>query len=363
MTLEDLRTSLTEVDNQLVELVARRQHIVEKISNHKLETGTATRDYQREKRVIEGVRKRATTLGLRPELAEEIMSLLIESSLSRQEKARVEAEGSGGGQRAIVIGGSGQMGNWFADFLASQGYVVSISDPMANDSSRFDVVGEWAAHVDEFELIVVAAPLGATAKILEQLAQLRPAALIIEIGSLKSPLRNGLQQLEEARCRVASIHPMFGPDTLLLSGKHVIFVGTESSPSYEAVQKLFSSTMAEHIVMDLDEHDRLIAYILGLSHALNLTFSKVLAGSGELVPRLAQISSTTFKAQLDVADLVVRENPHLYFEIQALNKFGGQALDALVEATEDVRRLVIASDEAGFVELMETGRQYMTRRG
>ncbi len=54
MPLGKLRSALTEVDHQLVELVAERQRIVEQISKHKLESGRATRDYQREKRVLEG---------------------------------------------------------------------------------------------------------------------------------------------------------------------------------------------------------------------------------------------------------------------------------------------------------------------
>ena len=111
--------------------------------------------------------------------------------------------------------------------------------------------------------------------------------------------------------------------------------------------------------MTLDEHDRLIAYVLGLSHALNIAFFTALAGSGELVPRLQQISSTTFDAQLKVAHLVAHDNPHLYFEIQALNDYGSDALTALSEATARIRDLVSQDDEAGFVALMEAGRQYM----
>jgi hypothetical protein len=45
----------------------------------------------------------------------------------------------------------------------------------------------------------------------------------------------------------------------------------------------------------------LIAYVLGLSHALNIAFFTALAGSGEAAPRLAQLSSTTYDAQVDVA--------------------------------------------------------------
>ena len=58
-------------------------------------------------------------------------------------------------------------------------------------------------------------------------------------------------------------------------------------------QEIFQPTMAERVVMGLDEHDRLIAYVLGLSHALNIAFFTALAESGEAAPRLARMSSTT----------------------------------------------------------------------
>jgi chorismate mutase/prephenate dehydrogenase len=111
--------------------------------------------------------------------------------------------------------------------------------------------------------------------------------------------------------------------------------------------------------MSLDEHDRLIGYVLGLSHAVNLTFFTALAGSGELVPKLKRLSSTTFDAQLAVASRVARDNPHLYFEIQALNDYGRAPLDALVAAAERIRALVETDDEDAFVSLMEAGRDYL----
>ena len=36
---------------------------------------------------------------------------------------------SGSHKRALVIGGRGKMGGWFSDFLASQGFQVTIADP------------------------------------------------------------------------------------------------------------------------------------------------------------------------------------------------------------------------------------------
>jgi chorismate mutase / prephenate dehydrogenase len=114
--------------------------------------------------------------------------------------------------------------------------------------------------------------------------------------------------------------------------------------------------------MDLESHDRLIAYVLGLSHALNIAFFTALADSGEAAPRLATLSSTTFDAQLQVAAKVAGENPDLYFEIQQLNDYGTESLSALLLAVERLRSVVRAGDVAGFRALMERGKSYLERR-
>ena len=198
-------------------------------------------------------------------------------------------------------------------------------------------------------------------EVLSELAERRPRGVVVDIGSLKSPLRGGLERLVAAGCKVTSIHPMFGPDTRLLSGRHVVFCDVGVPEATRAARALFASTMAEQTEMSVDDHDRVMAYVLGLSHALNLAFFTALAASGELVPRLQRISSTTFDAQLRVATLVARDNPHLYYDIQTLNDFGAAALQSLRAATERIERLVQSGDEAGFVALMAAGRRYLEK--
>jgi chorismate mutase/prephenate dehydrogenase len=155
---------------------------------------------------------------------------------------------------------------------------------------------------------------------------------------------------------------MYGPDTELLSGRHVIFIDLDDAGALSEAQALFAPTMAEQVVMDLDEHDRLIAYVLGLSHAVNIAFFSALADSGEAAPRLARLSSTTFDAQLEVASRVAEESPDLYFEIQRLNDHGRESLDALSRAITELRRTVDTGDEAAFEALMLRGREYLTDR-
>jgi len=361
MNLDELRAELTDLDGRLLELVARRQALSEEVAAAKRATGRATRDFGREREVILRGRNAASRLGVSPDLAESLLRQLIQSSLATQEHARVAAQAHGSGKRALVIGGHGKMGGWFAEFLASQGFRVAIADPMGG-LPGFDTIADWQSDPLDFDLIVLATPLSATTRLLEFLAQRRPRGLIFDLGSLKTPLRAGLDALVKAGCRVTSLHPMFGPDTALLSGRHVIFIDLGNAEALQEAQELFAPTMAERVVMGLDEHDRLIAYVLGLSHALNIAFFTALADSGEAAPRLAQLSSTTFDSQLEVASRVAAESPDLYYEIQSLNQYGGESLLALQQAVEHLVTTVKSGNATEFTALMTRGRAYLEVR-
>ncbi len=361
MTLDELRAALTDLDGQLVELVARRQALSEQVASVKRATGRPTRDFGRERDVILHARTAASRLGVSADLAESLLRQLIQSSLTTQEHARVAAQAYGTGKRALIIGGHGKMGSWFAEFLASQGFRVQIADP-AGPVPGFDFIADWQIDALDQDLIVLATPLSATAELLKVLATRAPKGLVFDLGSLKTPLRAGLAALVAAGCRVTSLHPMFGPDTVLLSGRHVIFIDLGNAGALQEAQELFAPTMAERVVMGLDEHDRLIAFVLGLSHALNIAFFTALAESGEAAPRLARMSSTTFDAQLAVASRVAAESPDLYYEIQSLNQYGAESLRALQVAVERIALAVKAQDLPQFQAIMERGRAYFDVR-
>ncbi|HEX4619656.1 MAG TPA: prephenate dehydrogenase/arogenate dehydrogenase family protein [Steroidobacteraceae bacterium] len=361
VTLEALRQRVTDIDRQLIALVAERKAVSEEVAQVKRATGRSTRDYEREREVILGVRALAEERGVSPALAEQLLRLLIRSSLTTQEQASVAARGAGTGRRALVIGGAGKMGGWFVSFLASQGFAVEVADP-APAAAGAARVADWHGTDLKHDFIVLATPLGVTDAILRDLALRRPPGVIFDVGSLKSPLRAGLMALKSHGCQVTSVHPMFGPDTELLSGRHVIFVDLGNAAALAAARELFSSTMAEQVVMSLDDHDRLVAYVLGLSHALNIAFFTALAESGEAAPKLARMSSTTFDAQLDVAGRVAQDSPELYYEIQSLNDYGAESLEALSQAVERVRTAVLSQDHDTFVALMRRGRDYLEDR-
>ena len=359
--LEDLRKQLGAIDREIIGLLARRQDISAQVGKVKHDAGVPSRDFAQEVRVVGRARDQAEKAGLPGDLAENIVRLLINASLSRQERVRLQARGQGQGHRALVVGGGGQMGRWFCEFLGSQGYAVTVADPHT-PPRKLPHVENWREASGEFELTVVAAPVAVSAGILRDMRRARHTGLIFDIASIKAPVKDELTRMAADGMQVASIHPMFGPHTDLLSGCHILLMDVGAPEAARSAAEVFDGTMAEILPVPLDQHDRLIAWVLGVSHAINLAFIHALEESGEQAPVLARMSSTTFDAQLDVARAVAADNPRLYFEIQQLNPHGAEVLGELMSTVGELSRIVGDGDESAFVRLMESGRRYLAVR-
>jgi chorismate mutase/prephenate dehydrogenase len=244
------------------------------------------------------------------------------------------------------------MGHWMSRYLDMVGYHVDICDPATSDSP-YTRVADWRSGLDAYEVVVVAVPLRPSNTILQQLAELQPPGLVFDIGSLKSPMRQGLQAMQDAGCRVCSVHPMFGPNEVGLSGRHILFVDVGNAAALAEARALFAHTAAECVNLSLEEHDEVMAWVLGLSHLVNITFATALAESGEEVPLLQNISSSTFNAQLRVAAQVVSENPHMYYEIQQGNDRTPDVVRRFRSTLDRLAAAVAGGDEDQFVAAMQ----------
>ena len=358
--LASLRAELSELDRTLLEMLARRTQLSLDIGREKQRLGRGTRDFAREKVVLDAARQQAERFGLPTHLVERIVILLIETSLSAQEKDRVALTARGDGLAALVIGGAGKMGRWFVTFLAAQGYNVIVMDPAGHVPNTTQST-HWSDLTERIDLVVVATPLKLSNTVLQDLAAspLPHAPLIFDIASLKSPLQEGLTALKQAGQRVTSIHPMFGPDTDLLSGQHIAFCDVGVPEATHAARALFDDTMAGQVEVDLQTHDQLMAVVLGLSHALNLSFNEALMHSGVELSTLNGLASTTFAAQLAVSRRVASENPALYYEIQHENPYGQAALQSLRAAVQSLEDASQATTPDKFYEMMRASERWL----
>ncbi|MDB2447217.1 prephenate dehydrogenase/arogenate dehydrogenase family protein [bacterium] len=354
-----LRTQIADLDAKIVELVGKRLSLADKVGQFKIDNGMTIKAFDVEKKVMERYEALAKKFGIDFELSKDLSKLLIDHACRVQEKKRFTSitqsykdDNSPG--KALIIGGSGNMGRWFCNFLSSFGYNIVVSDQNTSDDTltylgENETLSEVAQNVD---LIVISTPLAATAKVIEEVAQTNSKALIFDVASLKSPIIETLNKAKKSLPNLVSIHPMFGPDVDLLTGENILICDLGNQQATQKAYKLFEQTAATVTVTSPEGHDELMGEVLGLSHILNLLFGQTLSKSKLPKDLVVSSKSTTFKNQLEVAKKVAGENPALYFDIQRLNAFTPELYERIRTSFEELTSLVLLDEKENFTQAM-----------
>jgi chorismate mutase / prephenate dehydrogenase len=347
-TLEDLREQIRLVDLELVARAAERLELARQVGELKRRQKLSTADYAQERTVMKRARGAAEERGLDPKLAEDLVARLIRASVTVQEEDSLRLAALGAGKSAVIVGGAGRMGRWLGRFLAAQGFTTAALDPAAAPEED-----AWARRaLPQAELVVCAAPPATIAELYtEWSGKPPPTGVVVDIASIKTPLVEPIRSLQRAGCRVASIHPMFGPSTVLLRDADVVICDTGDPEAAAAVEALFQPTTAHLVHLPLADHDRVMADLLSLAHAAAIAFALALS------PAEHPVRSTTFQALESLAASVVRESPDVYYEIQARNPHSATAVERLSAAVERVAAAAASRDATEFRALFEEGRR------
>ena len=357
--LEGLRQRIRRLDAALLALVSERMELALEIGAAKRDAGIPLRDYAVEKNVLARAATNAAELGLPAELARSLTELLIEQACLLQEEKHFSAY-QGDAETILILGGEGKMGRWFARFFADQGHRVTIWDPVAPAAARGDFphAPSLAEGLAGASLAVVATPLARAAEDVMAVADLGFRGTLWDIASLKTHLRPALEHARSRGVAVTSVHPMFGPGARTLSGRVLCLCDCGDPAATARVEGLFRDTAATLVRLSLEEHDRAAAYVLGLSHLINLVFAHTLSEGPLSRAALDAVGSTTFQAQMGTTESVIAEHPDLYYDIQRLNPYSGELFELLQTSLAGWTRWVREEDRDAFARAMKQGRDW-----
>ncbi|MFQ5748290.1 MAG: prephenate dehydrogenase/arogenate dehydrogenase family protein, partial [Planctomycetota bacterium] len=303
--------------------------------------------------------------GISEAALEAIFQEILKASVERQHRIGVAGRTSRGG-RILILGGAGAMGGWLRTFFELVGHRVETVDPAQADPgppggafSRLEEV----ADLDAYDAVVLATPLAGTAEVLERVVERRPRGLVVEIASIKSPLKPALDRAEREGVEVSSLHPMFGP------GKHpyqpLTFVLACRRPAEEErkdLEPLLRHPYTRVVPIPFEHHDRLMGWLLGLAHLTSMLFGSALTRSGIEADEFHDLASTTFRRQAATALSVLNEDPDLYLDIQHLNPHREEVYEAARQALEELESRVAARDREGFRRLLDQARRAVEPR-
>src|SRR6185295_11455840 len=200
----------------------------------------------------------------------EVFQAIIRGSVERQYRVGIALREQRG-ERVLIVGGAGGMGNWWRGFLELVGHSVDLADPALGSvppaPGRFAGLDE-VEDLDLYAAVLVAVPLGHTARVLDQLTARQPQGMVVEIASIKEPLYGPLARARESGVRT------YEPLTFVLAAQG------EPADEKKALEPLLSHPYSRLVVVPFSHHDRLMGWLLGLGHLTNMLFGAALTRSG-----------------------------------------------------------------------------------
>jgi len=264
-----------------------------------------------------------------------------------------------------VIGGSGRMGTWFVNLLSENGYEIIVSDKKPPSRSvrkkRPKFVKNPVQAAQLSEIVLLATPTLATKSLLRKITSHVPTTtLIVEISSIKQPLKETIQSLTRLGAQILSIHPMFGPGARSLAGKSIIVA--EEPPNCTPARRLlsmFAEKGVRIIGSTLEEHDQLVATTLALPHLMNFAFIETIRKTGLPLGKLRELGGTTFKLQLLIAEALCHESPDNEASIIQDNKHNVETFSIFVQQIHEVQDIIRRKNQAELLRRLRGDAAYV----
>lgn len=255
------------------------------------------------------------------------------------------------------------MGWWFAKFLKSKGYHVIISDQNRRAgracSRRLgtEFADSYLVAARESDIVLLATPTNVSNQILNQLARiLRKGTLVVEISSMKDPVRRTITRLQENGIQVLSIHPMFGPGTKKLERRSILIVSRTRHSEAKRLLAILRRLGARMVPCSIDKHDTLASIVMTLPHLMNIALIETLRSLRIDPKKIIMASGTTFRLQSLLAEAIYQED--LANEISILADSKTSVLQAYDQQVNTMLNL-IRTNPARISSILNAGRHFV----
>lgn len=255
------------------------------------------------------------------------------------------------------------MGRWFAKFLKSNGYSVIISDRnrrTGGTCSRrlgIEFVDDYLLAIRRSDIVLLATPTNVSNRILRELRrELKKGTLVIEISSMKEPVRGAISELQENGVSVLSIHPMFGPGTKTLEGRSILVVSRTRHSEAKRLLLTFQRLGARMVPCSIDKHDTLASIVIALPHLISISLIETLRSLRISLNEVDMASGTTFRLQSLIAEAIYQEDQANEISILADSK--GSVLQTYNQRVKMILNIIRTKPER-ISSILNAGRRFL----
>lgn len=262
--------------------------------------------------------------------------------------------------KVLILGGTGEMGQWFTRFFKERGYEVTVwgKGGKVEVARKLNVpfALDLEAAIPENDIVIVSVPINATEKTIEEVApKMKAGSLLMDFTSTKVKPVEAMQRFAPAGIEILGTHPMFGPTIPTIRGQTVILVPVKghSEKWFPVIRQLFEESGAHVEITTAAEHDKLVSVVQGLTHFAYIAIGTTIDKLDFDIKKSRKFVSPVYSIMLDFVGRILGQNPYLYALIQMENPGILEVHEAYIKECEELSSLVRVHDEEGFVRKMK----------
>lgn len=261
----------------------------------------------------------------------------------------------------LIIGGTGEMGQWFSSFFKNRGFNVSIW----GNSCKIEVANRLGVKyaydlknvIKKSDIVIISVPIDITENMIAKTAPLMKAgSLLMDFTSLKTTSTNAMQKYAPEDVEILGTHPMFGPTVNSLHGQRIILTPIEKRCTkwFSFINNFFCDNGAQVVIVSPQDHDKFVSVIQGLTHFAYINIGATLDVLNFNVKDSRRFMSPVYEIMLDFIGRILDQNPYLYALIQMENPEVIKVHDAFLNESHDTLKLVKEYDIEGFISKMRS---------
>ncbi len=266
--------------------------------------------------------------------------------------------------RVLILGGTGEMGQWFTRFFKERNYQVTVwgKGGKTEIARKLEVpfASNLEATIPESDIVIVSVPIDVTEETIVEIApKMKAGSLLMDFTSIKVKPVEAMRKFAPSDVEILGTHPMFGPSIRTIRGQTVILVPVKgrSEKWFPVIRELFEESGAHVEITTAAEHDRLVSVVQGLTHFAYITIGTTIDRLDFDVKKSRKFVSPVYDIMLDFVGRILGQNPYLYALIQMENPGVLEVHEAFIRECEELSGLVKAHDEEGFVRKMKAASQ------
>lgn len=341
--LNELRDQIDDVDKQMLQLLARRLSLVEKVGEVKSKHGLPIYAPDREAAMLASRREEAVRQGVPPQLIEDILRRTMRESYASEKDAGFKCL-KPDLRSIVIVGGKGQLGGLFARMFTLSGYQVRILG--SQDWDRADEI------LSDAGLVVVTVPINKTVDVIGRLTNLPDDCILCDLTSVKSGPLAAMMKVHQGP--VVGLHPMFGPDVPSLAKQVVVYCDGRGEEHYQWLVAQMGIWGAFLCPINAESHDHGMSLIQALRHFTSFAYGLHLSRENPDLDKLLKLSSPIYRLELAMVGRLFGQDPNLYGDIILSSDENIAMIKRFHQRFTEALNLIENRDKEGFVSSFNT---------